>query len=297
MPNIDVKHPGVLKVPEGKNVEDLPQSHFENLVKDIGYEKVIRALTNLEVWNKNKNKSLSFWASNMADKLKKKFKGESIMQVKEERVFNTIVAKDIEEAIKALKTRLEPNYINFKQSKEPNDKNAIFAFSRNYSMPYKVARFNPDKKTLDILVESSQKSVKQLVEAANRKCEMRWKVLVFDSEKDNELVDEFKDFECIDCAAMKKREILEKHPNRVVEIIAESVKTQKSSMSGINKITRAIESTQKNETINENELKAWLKKEHSRALNLAYGKSNKENQFFYRGYASAIHEMQRKLGL
>lgn len=59
MPNIDAEHLGVLKVPEGKNVEDLPQSHFEKLIDDIGYEKVIRALTNLEVWNKNKNKSLS----------------------------------------------------------------------------------------------------------------------------------------------------------------------------------------------------------------------------------------------
>ena len=52
---------------------------------------------------------------------------------------------------------------------------------------------------------------------------MRWKVLVFDPKKDNELVDEFKDFECIDCATAKKRELLEKHPDKTIEIIAESI--------------------------------------------------------------------------
>ena len=75
--NIDVKNPGVLEVPDGKKVDELPQSHFEKLVDKKGYAEVIRALTNLEVWNKDKNKSLSSWASNMADKLKKKFRPES----------------------------------------------------------------------------------------------------------------------------------------------------------------------------------------------------------------------------
>lgn len=74
---IEVKNPGLLEVPDGKNVEDLPQSHFERLIDKKGYEAVIRALTNLEVWNKTKNKELSSWASNMADKLKKKYKKES----------------------------------------------------------------------------------------------------------------------------------------------------------------------------------------------------------------------------
>ena len=75
--DIDVKNPGVLEVPDGKKVDELPQSHFEKLVDKKGYAEVIRALTNLEVWNKDKNKSLSSWASNMADKLKKKFRPES----------------------------------------------------------------------------------------------------------------------------------------------------------------------------------------------------------------------------
>ena len=29
--NIDVKHEGILEVPENKNVDDLPLSHFVNL--------------------------------------------------------------------------------------------------------------------------------------------------------------------------------------------------------------------------------------------------------------------------
>ena len=66
-------------------------------------------------------------------------------------------------------------------------------------------------------------NLRDLLSKANRKHEMRWKVLVFDPKKDNELVDEFKDFECIDCATAKKRELLEKHPDKTIEIIAESI--------------------------------------------------------------------------
>lgn len=70
---IEVKHEGILEVPEGKNVEDLPMSHFEKLVKKNGLGKVNKALNNLQVWNKNKNKKLSKWAGDMIDKLNKKF--------------------------------------------------------------------------------------------------------------------------------------------------------------------------------------------------------------------------------
>lgn len=71
------------------------------------------------------------------------------------------------------------------------------------------------------------KSTKQLIEAANRKCEMRWKVLAFNPDEDNKLVKEFKDFDCIDCAVAKKREYLEKNPTHVVEVISE-FKAQKN---------------------------------------------------------------------
>jgi len=51
---IHIKHEGVLEVPEGKEIEDLPISHFKNLVKKKGFSTISKALTNLIVWNKNK---------------------------------------------------------------------------------------------------------------------------------------------------------------------------------------------------------------------------------------------------
>lgn len=56
---IPVSHPGVLEVPEGKDVENLPISHFKELVKKKGLSAVSKALTNLIVWNKKKNPTLS----------------------------------------------------------------------------------------------------------------------------------------------------------------------------------------------------------------------------------------------
>lgn len=71
---IEVKHEGVLEVPEGKNVDDLPISHFEKLAKRKGLGKITKALNNLQVWNKKKNPSLSKWAGDMIDKLNKRMK-------------------------------------------------------------------------------------------------------------------------------------------------------------------------------------------------------------------------------
>lgn len=78
---IEVKHEGILEVPEGKNVDDLPMSHFEKLVKKHGLSKITKALNNLQVWNKNDNKKLSKWAGDMIDKLTKKYgKNESLKE-------------------------------------------------------------------------------------------------------------------------------------------------------------------------------------------------------------------------
>ena len=71
---IEVKHEGILEVPEGKNVDDLPLSHFEKLAKKKGLGKITKALNNLQVWNKNDDPKLSKWAGNMIDKLNKKLK-------------------------------------------------------------------------------------------------------------------------------------------------------------------------------------------------------------------------------
>lgn len=76
---IEVENPGVLEVPEGKNVDDLPLSHFVKLANKKGLSKITRALNNLQVWNKNSDPKLSKWAGDMIDKLKKKLgKEESV---------------------------------------------------------------------------------------------------------------------------------------------------------------------------------------------------------------------------
>ena len=67
--DIQAKNPGILEVPEGKNVQDLPVSHFKDLIDKKGRSPIIRGLTNLEVWNKNDNKSLSAWAKKMKKSL------------------------------------------------------------------------------------------------------------------------------------------------------------------------------------------------------------------------------------
>jgi len=66
---IPVEEPGKLEVPEGKNVEDMPESHFQSLIKKKGWGEISKALINLKVWNKDKNKKLSGWADNMQEKL------------------------------------------------------------------------------------------------------------------------------------------------------------------------------------------------------------------------------------
>ena len=67
--DIKAKNPGILEVPEDKNVQDLPVKHFKSLIDKRGRAPIIRALTNLEVWNKSCNKSLSSWAKSMKKSL------------------------------------------------------------------------------------------------------------------------------------------------------------------------------------------------------------------------------------
>lgn len=83
-PNIEVKHEGILEVPEGKNVDDLPLSHFVNLANKKGLSKITKALNNLQVWNKNDDPKLSKWAGDMIDKLNKKLKKDESLTIKED---------------------------------------------------------------------------------------------------------------------------------------------------------------------------------------------------------------------
>ena len=83
-PDIEVKNKGILEVPEGKNVDDLPLSHFVNLANKKGLSKITKALNNLQVWNKNDDPKLSKWAGDMIDELNKKLKkDESLKKLNE----------------------------------------------------------------------------------------------------------------------------------------------------------------------------------------------------------------------
>lgn len=68
---IPVKHPGMLEVPDDKNVEDLSFSHFQGLIKKKGWEAISKALINLKVWNSKRAPKLSKWADNTQEKLAK----------------------------------------------------------------------------------------------------------------------------------------------------------------------------------------------------------------------------------
>lgn len=55
----------VLEVPDGESVTSLPVKHFVSLVDKKGRKKIVRALTNLEVWFIRKKPELSTWAKDM----------------------------------------------------------------------------------------------------------------------------------------------------------------------------------------------------------------------------------------
>ena len=70
--------------------------------------------------------------------------------------------------------------------------------------------------------------IKQLLEKATRKTEMKWRVFAFDPEQDNKLVHTSKDaFDCIKMAGEYKMDLAKKNPNYIIEIIAESKEKKK----------------------------------------------------------------------
>jgi len=68
--DIKVEHEGILNIPEGKNFWSMSQSHYINLAKNKGKQAVMRALTNLERWNKNDDPDISAKARKLIDGLK-----------------------------------------------------------------------------------------------------------------------------------------------------------------------------------------------------------------------------------
>lgn len=65
----------VLEVPDGESVTSLPLKHFVSLVDKKGRKKIVRALTNLEVWFSKKKPELSAWAKDMKAQLAKALDG------------------------------------------------------------------------------------------------------------------------------------------------------------------------------------------------------------------------------
>lgn len=68
---IKVEHPGMLEVPEGKNVEDMSDTHFQKLITKKGWNEISKAIINLKVWNKTRDPKLSSWADKTQERLAK----------------------------------------------------------------------------------------------------------------------------------------------------------------------------------------------------------------------------------
>lgn len=98
--DIPVKHEGILEVPEGKTIRELPISHFERLVKEKGYEPIVRALNNLAVWNKNDDKDLASTAKAIMDQLRKKYRKDEDFTIDDN---DRIETKDYDEFKKLCK--------------------------------------------------------------------------------------------------------------------------------------------------------------------------------------------------
>jgi hypothetical protein len=68
--SIKATHPGILDLPDGKHFWQVPISHYVNLAKKKGKGAIMRALTNLERWNKNKEPEIAKKARALIDRLK-----------------------------------------------------------------------------------------------------------------------------------------------------------------------------------------------------------------------------------
>ena len=67
---IKPKNEGILELKEGESVVNMPLSHFIKLARSKGKAAVMRALNNLERWNKNKNPSFSQKIKDLKNRLK-----------------------------------------------------------------------------------------------------------------------------------------------------------------------------------------------------------------------------------
>jgi len=75
--SIKVKHTGILEIPEDKDFDKMPLSHYLALEKSKGKPAIMKALLNLERWNKKKNPEISSKARKIIDALMKKHEKEN----------------------------------------------------------------------------------------------------------------------------------------------------------------------------------------------------------------------------
>jgi len=69
-------HPGILDVPDGKDVMSLSSKHFIKLANDKGVGPIVKALLNLWRWNQEKDPKLSSWAKKMQETVSAHFKNK-----------------------------------------------------------------------------------------------------------------------------------------------------------------------------------------------------------------------------
>lgn len=79
--------------------------------------------------------------------------------------------------------------------------------------------------------------LKQLLEKATQKNEMKWRVYAYDPAKDNKLVHTSKTFDCINDAGIEKAELLKKNPDYMIEIIAESAQKNEATFKPGDKVS------------------------------------------------------------
>lgn len=174
--NIETENPGVLEVPEGKKVEDLPIKHFVALADKKGLSTITRALNNLQVWNKNKNKPLSKWAGDMIDKVTKRFenqkKNESLIREFSSN-FNGTEFGEVEFYSDDLyKWKNEDSIINAIEAHSPIDINVYgveFEPSHNLVITYEVRAEDYDEDRIEAIVIDSLERLEDKIRDAKPK--------------------------------------------------------------------------------------------------------------------------------
>lgn len=101
---IPVVNPGILGVPEGGFLETTPK-HYISLAQEKGYTPVIRALTNLKVWNKSKNPRVASHADKMIKALQSEYSKRHVHDSNTEECMEAEFVLDVVNECKGIKNR------------------------------------------------------------------------------------------------------------------------------------------------------------------------------------------------